>query len=491
MRKFVIILTIILFSLVSCKKEDFLWNLPRVDCNFVYSAWSSCNSDNMQTRTYTSSSSGCTPPTDSTQRSCISVILSSVVIGTQTWTTKNLDVETYRNGDVIPQVKDKTAWGNLSTGAWCYNITANGSTYGKLYNWYAVNDPRGLAPNGYYIPSDADWKILTDYLGGESVAGTKMKSNIAWNGNNSSGFAGLPGGYRKYDGPFNSIGAYGYWWSSSEYDANLAWYRGLSSNNDNVSSYNDYKLYGFSVRCLREKTSTCTFVYSSWSACSNNIQTRTYASSPSGCSGTPPADSIQRTCNSVILTSVQIGNQTWAIKNLDVETYRNGDPIPEEQDGNAWSNLTTGAWCYYQNNTGNGTIYGKLYNWYAVNDPRGLAPNGYHIPSDAEWTTLTDYLGGASIAGGKMKEAGTSHWLSPNAYASNLSGFRGLPGGFRNVNGNFNSIGANGYWWSSSEATIFSNTEKAWYRSLSSNNGNVSSYNDYKLYGFSVRCLED
>jgi len=443
----------------------------------------------MQTRTYTSSSSGCTPPADSIQRNCVNVILSSVVIGTQTWTTKNLDVETYRNGDVIPQVQDATAWSNLTSGAWCYyeNNTAIGSNYGKLYNWYAVNDPRGLAPNGYLIPSDAEWTILTDYLGGEAVAGTKMKSNIGWNGNNSSGFAGLPGGYRKYDGGFNDIYANGYWWSSSESSPNVAWLRYLNYNDGSVLRSNGFKSYGFSVRCLREETSTCTFVYSSWSACSNNIQTRTYASSPSGCSGTPPADSIQRICNSVILTSVQIGNQIWTQKNLDVTTYRNGDVIPQVQDASTWSNLTTGAWCYYQNNTANGTIYGKLYNWYAVNDPRGLAPNGYHIPSDAEWTILTDYLGGASIAGGKMKEAGTSHWLSPNAYATNLSGFRGLPGGFRNVNGNFNSIGANGYWWSSSETT----TEKAWYRSLSSNNGNVSSYNDLKLYGFSVRCLED
>ena len=174
MRKFVIILTIILFSLVACKKEDFLWNLPRVDCNFVYSAWSSCNTDNMQTRTYTSSSSGCTPPSDSIQRNC--VILSSVVIGTQTWTTKNLDVETYRNGDPIPEEQDASTWANLTTGAWCYfaNNTANGTTYGKLYNWYAVNDARGLAPNGYHIPTDAEWTILTDYLGGQLSAGTKM-----------------------------------------------------------------------------------------------------------------------------------------------------------------------------------------------------------------------------------------------------------------------------------------------------------------------------
>jgi len=141
------------------------------------------------------------------------------------------------------------------------------------------------------------------------------------------------------------------------------------------------------------------------------------------------ADSIQRPC--VILSSVQIGNQTWTLKNLDVSTYRNGDPIPQVQDNTAWANLSTGAWCYYLNNTANGTIYGKLYNWYAVNDPRGLAPNGYHIPTDAEWTTLTTYLGGSTLAGGKMKEAGSSHWLSPNTGATNSSGFKGLPGGFR------------------------------------------------------------
>ena len=484
MRKFVIILTIILLSLVACKKEDFLWNLPRVDCNFVYSAWSSCNTDNMQTRTYTSSSSGCTPPSDSIQRNC--VILSSVVIGTQIWTTKNLDVETYRNGDVIPQVQDNTAWRNLSTGAWCYyeNNTANGSAHGKLYNWYAVKDPRGLAPNGYYIPTDADWKILTDYLGGESAAGTKMKSNIGWNGSNSSGFAGLPGGCRSYDGDFNFVGASGFWWSSTESQTDIAYSRYLSYSNVNVSRSFDFEQSGFSVRCLR--LGDCNFVYSAWTACSNNIQTRTYTSIQSGC--TPPADSIQRPC--VILSSVVIGTQTWTTKNLDLATYRNGDPIPEEQDASTWANLTTGAWCYFANNTANGTTYGKLYNWYAVNDARGLAPNGYHIPTDAEWTTLTTYLANIYITGnegGAMKETGLSHWLSPNTNATNSSGFTGLPGGYRNFNGNFDEVGLTGSWWSSSEAFTFN----SWYRYLAYNDGNVFRVNWAKQGGFSVRCIKD
>ena len=196
-----------------------------------------------------------------------------IKIGNQTWTTKNLDVTTYRNGDKIPQVKNKKKWAKLKTGAWCYyeNKTAKGTTYGKLYNWYAVNDPRGLAPKGYHIPTDAEWTILTDYLGGDTIAGTKMKSTSGWdnngNGSNTSGFAGLPGGYRKslirksrnglirksrirlIRKKFNGIGDFGNWWSSSEDGADSAWCRNL---NDNVNRYDDRKLFGFSVRCLRD-----------------------------------------------------------------------------------------------------------------------------------------------------------------------------------------------------------------------------------------------
>jgi len=186
-----------------------------------------------------------------------------VTIGTQTWTSKNLNVSTYRNGDKIPQVQDKKAWEKLTTGAWCYyeNNPTNGTKYGKLYNWYAVNDPRGLAPIGYHIPTDKEWTTLTDYLGGESEAGTKMKSRSGWkNGkdsSNTSGFAGLPGGERdNCYGNFSYIGSYGYWWSSSEHDtridASIAWLRSLSYYASPVSSYTDSKRKGASVRCLRD-----------------------------------------------------------------------------------------------------------------------------------------------------------------------------------------------------------------------------------------------
>ncbi|MFM7757435.1 MAG: fibrobacter succinogenes major paralogous domain-containing protein [Crocinitomicaceae bacterium] len=184
-------------------------------------------------------------------------IYKTVTIGTQVWMNKNLNVSTFRNGDPIPQAKTNEEWekaGDNKQPAWCYyeNDPANGAKYGKLYNWYAVSDSRGLAPVGYHIPSDAEWTILTDYLGG--AAGAKMKSKQGWaedgNGTNSSGFSGLPGGYRY--GSFFVIGLFGSWWSSTEFNANGAWYRYLHYKDGSVMRYNGYKEEGFSVRCLRD-----------------------------------------------------------------------------------------------------------------------------------------------------------------------------------------------------------------------------------------------
>ncbi len=185
---------------------------------------------------------------------------------------------------------------------------------------------------------------------------------------------------------------------------------------------------------------------------------------------------------------VTIGTQVWMLKNLNVDHYRNGDSIPEVKDATAWANLTTGAWCYYNNDPANGKIYGKLYNWYAVNDPRGLAPIGWLVPSDAECTALTTFLGGRSVAGGKMKETGTSHWRSPNTGATNSSNFSALPGGCRDYGGiTFSDIGGYGVWWSSTEL----DATYAWAQSLDCDHAVVGRYGSSKGYGFSVRCVKD
>lgn len=182
---------------------------------------------------------------------------------------------------------------------------------------------------------------------------------------------------------------------------------------------------------------------------------------------------------------VTICNQTWTKSNLNVSHYRNGDLIPQVTDPTQWANLTTGAWCYYNNDPANGAIYGKMYNWYAVNDPRGLAPQGWHVPTDTEWNTLITCLGGNAVAGGKMKEVGTTYWSTPNLGATNSSRFTGLPGGQRNYFGNFETIQI-GSWWSSSEIGNF-----AYQRSIFYDTTTVVRSGLGKLTGISVRCVKD
>jgi uncharacterized protein (TIGR02145 family) len=186
--------------------------------------------------------------------------------------------------------------------------------------------------------------------------------------------------------------------------------------------------------------------------------------------------------------SVIIGTQEWMAENLRTTSYANGDPIPNVTDDTQWYYLTTGAWVHYNNDSQYENPYGKLYNWHTVNDSRNVCPVGWHVPSDAEWTVLSDYLGGATVAGGKMKSIGTQYWQSPNTDATNESGFSGLPGGSYHYYGGFSfiEIGKEGCWWSSTE----SGPTIALYRSLFYASDNVSSYADGKLNGFSIRCLK-
>ena len=187
-------------------------------------------------------------------------------------------------------------------------------------------------------------------------------------------------------------------------------------------------------------------------------------------------------------TTIKIGTQTWMKKNLDVTRYRNGDHIPQVTDSVSWTALTTGAYCYFKNDSATyAATYGKLYNWYAVNDPRGLAPVGWHVPSDKEWTTLTDFLGGDSVAGGKLKETGLLHWRSPNKQATNTTGFTALPGGSRTNNGFFNSLNLYCQFWSSRGF----GTTRAYFRSLNSISPRINRDYCEKEFAFYVRCVRN
>jgi uncharacterized protein (TIGR02145 family) len=185
-------------------------------------------------------------------------------------------------------------------------------------------------------------------------------------------------------------------------------------------------------------------------------------------------------------SSVAIGSQVWMDSNLQVDCYRNGDPIPHVENHHAWKNSATGAMCLYEGENGYGRSFGYLYNGHALNDPRGLAPEGWRIPEDSDWQTLIDFLGGNDRAGGALKHKGVKHWKRPNSGASNSSGFSALPGGFRSLYGDYRHLGLYSYFWSS---TLFKNN---------CTSIKVLGYFDSKVVhtgspaesGYSVRCIK-
>jgi len=535
------------------------------------------------------------------------------------WMAENLKTSIYRNGDPIAQVTDNAQWSSLASGAWCaYN---NDPTlecpYGKLYNFYAVADPRNVCPTGWHVPTDGEWNELIAYLhpsynpdvvnggggGGvqSTIAGGKLKSSglAYWNtpndaASNEIGFSGLPGGDRWNDGTFYDMGGYGLWWTSTESSSFSAFRRYIGYNNGDVIRNLTNKLRGASVRCIRDTYQgsingidcgssinigtlisgfpaigvSSNITYTGGNGSGHNGQTvastgvsgltatlgagafangsgeltYTITGTP-GSAGTAsfalniggqtctlqlsvgvPIISSAHTCgvpnvhNTSLITNtmtdqdgnvyktIAIGNREWMAENLKTNTYRNGDPITHVTDNAQWSSLTTGARSSYSNDPGLECPYGKLYNWYAVADPRNVCPTGWHVPTDGEWNELIGYLDPSydpnamfpadqsTIAGGKLKSSGVDYWINPNTDATNESGFSGLPGGFRGSNGMFFSMGTPlvnpaplGRWWSSTEDSV----SGAWARQLNYDNGNISR-NLYNVrFGMSVRCIRD
>jgi uncharacterized protein (TIGR02145 family) len=200
-----------------------------------------------------------------------------------------------------------------------------------------------------------------------------------------------------------------------------------------------------------------------------------------------------------VYQTVLIGEQCWMMENLKVTHYRNGDPIANVTDAGEWESLNSGAYCNYDFYVGNATVYGRLYNWFASTDSRGIAPEGWHVPSDAEWKQLEMYLGMSQAEadgwglrgtdeGGKLKETGTTHWNPPNTGATNESGFYALPGGYRFYDGSFYAMGEFAFFWSTTEYL----GNYVWIRSLGYIGSQVSRSGDSEMQsGHSVRCVKD
>ena len=208
-----------------------------------------------------------------------------------------------------------------------------------------------------------------------------------------------------------------------------------------------------------------------------------------GCTKEEAAEEKITDADGNIYTSVTIGTQTWMVENLKTTKYNDGTAIPNVTDNTGWGALLTGAYCWYQNDISNKNPYGALYNAF-VGATGKLCPSGWHVPSVDEWNTLTTYLGGQLVAGGKLKEAGTAHWITPNTGATNESGFTALPGGSRQFyNGTYSGIGVIGIYWSATETPVQNNHFNAIPMSNENTTANPGQY--VKSTGSSVRCIKD
>jgi len=212
-----------------------------------------------------------------------------------------------------------------------------------------------------------------------------------------------------------------------------------------------------------------------------NFITRTF---PAGISG-PITDVSGYKYNPIL-----IGTQIWLVENLKTTKYRDGTSIANVTDDSQWGLLTTGAYCNFKNDLKNGDTYGRLYNWHAVSDVRGICPLGWHVPTDVEWTALMDYLGGRTVAGGKLKEAGSTHWYGQNVFGTNEVGFTALPGDFRPSNGIIiYHLFFSAYFWTSTPVSVTS--ASAYYNWIPYYDKLVTRASTDKKVGYSVRCIKD
>jgi uncharacterized protein (TIGR02145 family) len=439
-----------------------------------------------------------------------------VAIGDRCWFKENLHTTQRRDGTALVEVQDAAAWNGLTTAAYAHyaNDAANTATYGLLYNGYAASDDAPLCPQFWGVPTGADFDGLVTALGGVAVAGGAMKEaglghwaapNAA--ATNSSGFTALPGGERVVGSVgFTGLTESAWWWTSGPSHNTTRNSRGVVHTSGAVSSAEHSMRRGYAVRCVRSvPVLGCTDInfgeYNplatvndescatpGFPGCTDNRyaefdpQANVDDGSCTYLAGCGPGASVQYHGETYpILT---IGEQCWFKKNLNTPTYRSGDAISLLEDNAEWEATSVGAWSHYGNSASSGATYGKLYNFFAVSDSRGLCPAGWHVPSDGEWSVLENELGGSSVAGNALKSSSSD---TPLWDGMNSSGFSALPGGFRNVvYGYFSNQGFKGYWWSSSP-----DGSLAWRRDLSSGISSVYRSNANARFGFSVRCVRD
>lgn len=474
----------------------------------------------------------------------------TVQIGEQCWMAENLDVGSMINGGTNQAnnaIIEKYCYNNDPNNCSEYGGLYQ---WDEMMDYDTLEGVQGICPEGWHIATYLDWEILEDFLGGYQIAGGKMKvaDTTYWmspniGATNSSGFSALGAGYQAWGDSYGHR-EYALIWSSLGYSSNGS-YQMLDYTDSMIVDGFEDKTMGLSVRCVRD---SCTPQAYAGSDSLNVMATSTslQGNQPVDCNGVWSilsgtgggfADStvhntlfygqtggfytlvwtLENHCgqNSDFVNvsfydpnascghpftdardgqqypTIQIGTQCWMAKNLNVGTMVNS-----VNTGSGHSDVSNNGviekYCY-NNDTANCGVYGGLYDWneamgYSnIEEGQGICPDGWHLPTDAEWTILENFLGGSTVAGGKMKETGTAHWYPPNNGATNSSGFRALAAGYRSSYGNFYGLRNNACFWSSSE---YSSTY-VFYRRVDFFDANLDAYRGSKAYGHSIRCLRD
>jgi uncharacterized protein (TIGR02145 family)/uncharacterized repeat protein (TIGR02543 family) len=487
----------------------------------------------------------------------------TVQIGDQCWMAENLSFLPSVNPIADTSINDPKyyVYDYQGTSVLEAKATDNYQNYGVLYNLTAAVN---VCPSGWNLPSTNDWQILRNHLGGSYMAAGKMKSTRTepdphprWNSPNTNAtneslFSAIPGGFLGYWGQYEGIGSYGCWWLLTESAIENPFILRLSSSNTSFAEILNAGSIAeaASVRCLKDVDSGQNifnlFLHSSPEDAGSVMGEGQYesgeqinitaeqnpgwefvnwtdddgiVSEAESFTYTMPAEDVTLTANFIeeqtsftcgdplidtrdgqTYETVLIGDQCWMAENLNIGTRINGS-------SNQTNNGTIEKYCY-NNSEANCDIYGGLYQWnemmgYTTTPGvQGICPEGWHLPTDAEWTALTtyissqpEYLCNSNTSYIAKALAATTNWNSSsstcavgnNPSTNNATGFSGLPGGYRSTSGNFDYVGDVGIFWSSTE----SSTTYAWYRGLNYNDANVGRDNYTKGYGFSVRCLRD
>jgi len=460
-------------------------------------------------------------------------VYNTVQIGEQCWMRENLKTTKYANGTTIPL--GTTTSLDVAYRYYPDNDSANVADYGYLYNWAAVmngslsssanpSGVQGICPDGWHVPSDDEWTELTNYVSSQSqyVCGDDtnyiakaLASETGWNSsslfnckvgynpdaNNATGFSARPAGY--YRGNYGYFGDLAYFWSATQYNSNNAYVRYLYYNDAFVTKGNNSKNHGYSVRCVRNEEGSGSEGSGDNEGGDDNSDDNDTTITAQPCPGVPTVTDV----DSNVYNTVQIGEQCWMRENLRTTRYANGTTIPL-----GTSTSSTTAYRYYPgNDSANVSTYGYLYNWAAVmngaasssanpSGVQGICPDGWHVPSDDEWTEMTNYVSSQSqyvcgnntayIAKALASETG---WISStdncdvgnNPSTNNATGFSARPAG--DYNGNYGDFGHYANFWSATQY----NSSYAYGRDLGCNNAYVYRYISFKYYGYSVRCVRN